>query len=60
MSRQYDVYIHQLLEPTDKLISGNHKRIAPVTVVYDNIPQEKRSVEQIEKGEDEFLKEHSI
>lgn len=32
MSRQYDYWVHQQLEPTDKLITGNAKRYQPTFI----------------------------
>lgn len=62
MSRAYDYWVHQQLEPTDKIITGNHKRIHEVKkqIVMPNPSPDYRTEQEIEAAEDEYLKSHGI
>lgn len=60
MTNAEQYWIWQQEQPTDVLIVGNQKRIKPVTVVYADIPEVKRSVEELERAEDEFLKQYGV
>lgn len=62
MSRAYDFWIHQQLEPTDKIVMGNHKRIHEVkkNIIIKNPSPDFRTEKQIKAAEDEYLKKYGI
>lgn len=62
MSRSYDWWIHQQLEPDDKVITGNHKRYHEVKkhIVLPNPSPDFRTEQEIEAAEDEYLKKYGI
>lgn len=61
MSRAYDMWIHQQLEPTDIIITGNRKRYREIRKeLVMTIDTDLRTIEQIEKDEDDFLAAHGV
>lgn len=62
-SKQYFAYEDRRLQPDTVLIKGNHKWHQPVIVqrakVAEPLPDYRREAE-IEKMEDEYLKQHGI
>jgi phage FluMu gp28-like protein len=62
MSRSYDWWIHQQLEPDDKIITGNAKRIHEVKkhIVLPNPSPDFRTDAEQEAAQDEYLKRHGI
>jgi len=70
MSRQYDNYIHSLLEPNDDLINGNQKRFlqqkplpawAEKNKLLEGVPPEiELTHEEMNKRQDAYLKSKGI
>lgn len=61
MSRAYDMWIHQQLEPTDIIITGNRKRHHEMKKEYVIAKDpDTRTPEQIEAAEDEYLQRHGV
>lgn len=62
MSRSYDWWVHQQLEPDDKIITGNQKRYHEIKkhIVLPNPSPDNRTEAEIEKAQDEYLKRHGI
>jgi len=62
MSRAYDNWIHQQLEPTDRIIMGNSKRIHEIkrNIVMPNPSPDYRSEQQIQDDEDKYLAAHGV
>ena len=61
-SKQYFAYEERLLEPTSVIIMGNAKRIheAKRNIVIKNPSPDNRTVEEIERMEDEYLKSKRV
>ena len=63
MSRAYEYYIHRLLEPDDKIITGTRRRykeIKPVQPVHVVKPLPFLTEEEDNRRQDEYLKRHGI
>lgn len=61
-SKQYFAYQERLLEPDSRIIMGNAKRIHEVkrSVVIRNPSPDNRTLEEIERMEDEYLKSKGV
>lgn len=61
MSRAYDMWVYQQLEPTDIIITGNRKRHREIKkeLVMPRDP-DTRTLEEKERDEDEFLERHTV
>lgn len=61
MSRAYDYYIHTLLEPNDKIITGTRRRYTEVKKeLVLTLPADNRTEEELERAEDEYLKRNGV
>ena len=68
MARQYDHWVHTQLEPNDRIIVGNAKRFESkrkivTTIIQDvqlNYEEDKRSEEEKDREQDEYLKSKGI
>ena len=62
MTTAYDYWIHQQLEPDDKIVRGNYKRIHELkrNIVIKSPSPDFRTQAQIEVDEDEYLQRHGV
>jgi len=61
MSRAQDMWIHQQLEPTDIIITGNRKRYREIRKeLVMTSDKDIRSLVQKERDEDDFLAAHGV